>query len=95
MAVSNLKAPDEWTRETFGGYPAHCFLCGEVVSDVAVTWHGHDWTAASPVDVVLHPACGSTLAIELAGDARNAQRILDGKPLTAGVNPSLIPQGEA
>ena len=95
MAVSNLKAPDEWTRETFGGHPAHCYLCGEVVSDVAVTWHGHDWSAASCIELVLHPACGVALGNELTADARSAQRILNGKPILAGIDPTLLSQGDA
>ena len=95
MAVINLKSPDPWTRETFGGRPASCFYCGKVVGDVAVHWHGHDWTAADSVDVVLHPVCATTLGIEIIGDARNANRILTGKPLLAGIDQSLLSQGEA
>ena len=95
MGVVNLQSPDTWTLETFGGRPACCFYCGEIVSDVVLHWHGHDWTSGCSVDVVLHPDCGRMLAIELIGDSRNATRLLDGKPITAGIDPSLLPQGEA
>ena len=45
--------------------------------------------------MLLHPDCAIDLSVELIGDARNAQRILDGEPLTTGVDNSLIAQGEA
>lgn len=95
MSVHNLKSKDEWTRETFGGHPAHCFLCGEQVDDVAVIWKGHAWTATACALVVLHPRCGTALGIEFIGDARNAQRLLAGKPILAGIDQSLLSQGEA
>ena len=45
--------------------------------------------------MALHPKCAINLSVDLIGDARNAQLLLDGKPLTTGVDKSLIAQGEA
>ncbi len=45
--------------------------------------------------ILLHPDCATNLGNELIGDARTASRILNGKPLLAGVDKSLLPQGEA
>ena len=95
MGVQNLKATDPWTRETFGGRAAYCFFCGEVVGDVVVVWKGHSPDRESLALVTLHPNCAINLSVELSGDARNAQRLLDGKPLDAGIDRSLLAQGEA
>ena len=95
MAVCNLKSPDDWTRETFSGDPAHCFFCGKQVDDVAVIWKGHAWTATACALVVLHPHCGRALGIEFIGDARNAERLLNGKSILEGIDRSLLPQGTA
>ncbi len=95
MSVQNLKSTDEWTRATFAGMPARCFYCGEDIAEVAIVWNGHMDDDADSNLISLHPDCATRLGIELIGDARNAQRLLTGKPLTAGICPSLIVQSEA
>ena len=95
MAVSNLKSPDDWTRTTFDGRPTGCYFCGEEITDVAVVWNGHSPDLESLGLVAFHPDCAIGLSVELIVDARNAQRLLAGKPLTAGISRSLLPQGEA
>ena len=95
MSVLNLKSRDAWTRKTFGGQSVCCFFCGEAVSNVAVHWHGTDWSDARAVEMILHPTCATTLGVKISSDAQIADRILNGKPLTAGIDPSLLSQGEA
>ena len=95
MSVQNLKSPDEWTRLTFEGRAASCFYCSEDVTEVAIVWNGFPSRATDCGLIVCHPDCAVILAIELMGDARNAQRLLTGRPLTAGICSSLIPQGKA
>ena len=57
-----------------------CSLCGESVSRVGVVWHHGDGL------LILHPHCAFDLAHDLIGDARNAIRLIEGKPLRRGVN---------
>lgn len=95
MSVQNLKATDAWTRATFNGRPQHCFYCGERIPEIAVVWSGHSMHGEGTDLIVLHPRCATSLGIELIGDARTARRILNGKPLLADVDKSLLPQGEA
>ena len=51
-----------------------CFYCGEHTEGIAVLWVG------SGEDLVLHPQCAEELAVDLIGDAREAQ-------LASGANP--------
>ena len=95
MSVQNLKSTDAWTRAAFAGQPARCFYCREDIADVAVIWSGYMGEDADSNLISLHPDCATRLGVELIGDARNADRLLTGKPLTAGICPSLIAQGEA
>ena len=95
MSVQNLNSTDAWTRAPYAGMPARCFYCGEDIADVAVIWSGYMDDDADSNLISLHPDCATHLGNELIGDARNAQRILTGKSLTAGICPSLIAQGEA
>ena len=57
-----------------------CSFCGEPIRRICVAWQGGDslW--------VLHPHCAYDLAHELIGDARNAIRLIEGKPLRRGIN---------
>lgn len=57
-----------------------CSQCGESIQGVCVAWHGHDGL------LVLHPHCAYDLAHDLIGDAQNAIRLIEGKPLNRGVN---------
>lgn len=58
---------------------AACFFCGETLSGHVVCWMGTSL-------IGLHPTCAYELSHELIGDARNAIRVIEGKPLSAGVN---------
>ena len=95
MSVQNIKSPDEWTRATFGGRPQICFFCGEDVNDVIVLWSGQSQAETNDGLVILHPNCAADLGGELIADARNAERLLRGKPISAGICKSLLAQGEA
>ncbi len=93
MSVQNIESPDEWTRTTFGGRPQPCFFCGSDVINVAVIWSGQSQIAADDGLVILHPHCATALGCELIADARNAERLLHGKPILAGICKSLLAQG--
>ncbi len=95
MSVQNIKSPDEWTRTTFGGRPPPCFFCGTNVIDVVVVWSGQGQLEANDGLVILHPVCATILGGELIADARNAERLLHGKPILAGICKSLVAEGEA
>ena len=95
MSVQNLKATDAWTRTTFDGRLQHCFYCGERIPEIAVLWSGCGMEAEDNGLILLHPNCATSLGNELIGDARTARRILNGKPLLAGVDKSLLSLGEA
>ncbi len=95
MSVNSLSSRDEWTRATFGDRPQMCFFCTNQIYEVAVIWSGCSGTEALAPVIVLHPDCAALLGGELIGDARNAKRIFEGKPLLAGVDKSLLAQGEA
>lgn len=83
MSVQDL-TPGTWMADTwFRGREILCFKCGEAVAGIAVVWNGH------PKAIILHPTCAGELVIELAGDARNAFRVIEGKPIAAGVNVKL------
>ncbi len=77
------------------GHRPYCFFCREEVADVAVLWSGDSPDPERLGLMLLHPDCAIDLSVELISDARNAQRILDGEPLTTGVDKSLIARGEA
>ena len=91
MSVNNLKARDDWTRNEFGGRAPACFYCGETITDIAIIWQGHASDGANLGLICCHPQCATDLGAELLADSRNAQRLLIGKPLTAGVDASLLP----
>ena len=95
VSIHCLKSGDAWTHATFAGRPACCFFCGKDINDVGVAWNGHASDAAHCILIVCHPQCATDLGTELIGDARTAQRLLTGKPLTAGIDTSLIAPGEA
>ena len=95
MSVAKLKARDKWTEATFGGQSATCFFCAEEIDAVAILWNGCAGLEMDDGLIALHPDCAALLGGELIGDARNAKRILEGKPLTAGVDQSLLARAEA
>ncbi len=95
MSVAHLKARDKWTEATFGGQSATCFFCAEEIDAVAILWNGCTGLEMDDGLIALHPDCAALLGGELIGDARNAKRLLENKSLLAGVDRSLLPQGEA
>ena len=95
MSVQNLKSPDAWTCATFEGRAASCFHCGDDINDVAVVWNGCMGEDADSNLISLHPDCAIHLAIDLIRDATTARNIMTGKSLKAGVDASLLSQGEA
>lgn len=68
---------------------AKCFFCGEHLDGVAVLWKGSARTDADRALIALHPSCAKDLAIELAGDARNAIRVIEKKDIALGCMPIL------
>ena len=80
MSVERLVPGVEMHRLCAGSLPwAGCFHCGEEVNGIAVVWAG------SIGPIALHPTCAYELSHELIGDVRNAIRLIEGKPLTAGI----------
>lgn len=84
MSVQRMVADDQAKRDMFGTAP-RCYRCNEPVGIYAVVWQGHARMEGGDDGlIVLHPDCATKLACELIGDARNARRVVDGKPVDAG-----------
>jgi len=62
---------------------ASCFYCGQEVEGIAVLWVG------SGEDLVLHPQCAEDLAVDLIGDAREAQLASGAHPWPTRAAPAL------
>jgi len=60
-----------------------CFYCGECIEGAAVFWVG------SGEDLVLHPRCAEELAVDLIGDAREAQLASGAPPWPTRAAPAL------
>lgn len=66
--------------------PESCFLCGKPLAGLTTYWHGADGQ-----NLALHPDCGERLGCRIIRDSLNAKLLNDGKPVTAGVSPGLVP----
>jgi hypothetical protein len=89
MSVHNLGSPDRATQALFGPEDQVCFLCGHRSEGLAVVWQG------STGRVVAHPNCAEALGIAFIRDSGVAKRVLEGKPVTAGIHQNVLPAGEA
>lgn len=94
MSIHNLAAPDEWIRVTLGNAPCSCFHCGEDIEAVAIAWQGQPRADSDDALLLLHPDCAQFLAIRLIRDGFEAERLMKGKDPLAGIDRSLIPEGE-
>ena len=83
MSVEDFKPGGHiraFLEEVEGLHPDACFWCGERILSIGVIWAGHG------KKVICHPHCAYDLAHELISDARNAIRVIEGKPVNTGVN---------
>lgn len=85
MSVNDLRQPTELQRYFDGQVPT-CFRCQEPVAGIGVIWAGHAAAQDLVGVIVLHPTCAIELSVDLIGDARNAARVIEGKPLDRGVH---------
>jgi hypothetical protein len=68
--------------DLYNGKPI-CFWCSEEVNGIGVIWAGHN------ASICFHPTCAKEFSCELIGDARNAIRLIEGKPIDHGLDTDL------
>lgn len=76
MSVHDLRAIDDFTRDTIGPAAGCCYYCGEEVQGIAVIWQGH--AVSHDALIALHPACAQRLALRMAKDGIIADHISRG-----------------